>query len=432
MIPVTNIPDPGLRKRVVIAGGGFAGLKLARKLDRRLFQVILLDRQNYHQFQPLFYQVATSGLEPSAIAFPFRKIFQNEEAFHFRLCQVLKVLPDTREVETDIGSLHYDFFVIAIGCDTNFFGNKDLQKRTMTLKSIPEALDIRNHILQSFEAALNTPEENRSSSLLAFVIVGGGPTGVELAGALAEMKKYILPKDYPELDPARMQVTLIDSNAKLLGSMSEKASASALRFVKKLGVNVILNTFVREYTDNRVLLSNGENIVSSNVFWVAGISGNIMQGIRKESIGRGYRLLVDKFNLVNGHDNVFAIGDNCLMVTDKYPAGHPQVAQVAIQQGRLLAGNLKRVVKGQSPKEFVYKDRGSMATVGRNLAVADIHLLKFSGFPAWVIWLFVHLMSIVGTKNRLFIFLNWMWNYLTFDQSLRLVIKTKETVREEL
>ena len=424
---LTNIPDAGIRKRVVIIGGGFAGLKLARRLDRKLFQIVLLDRQNYHQFQPLFYQVATAGLEPSAIAFPFRKIFQKADAFHFRLCSLLRVLPGTHQVETDIGLLDYDYLVIATGCDTNFFGNNALPGKTMTLKSIPEALGIRNHILESFEEALSVTDDTRVASLLSFVIVGGGATGVELAGALAEMKKYILPKDYPEIDPAKMQVTLIDASDRLLGSMSQQASENAFIFVKKLKINVILNTQVKEYVDGRVVLSNGEIIISSNVFWVAGIRGNNPEGLAGNSVGRGARILVDSYNKVNGYDDIFAIGDISLMKTAEYPDGHPQVAQAAIQQGRLLASNLRKIILNKRPGVFDYVDKGSMATVGRNFAVADLHLLKLNGFTAWVIWLFVHLMSIVGTKNRLFIFLTWMWNYITYDQSLRLVIKTRDT-----
>lgn len=428
---ITNIPPPGERKRVVIVGGGFAGLKLARKLDNDLFQVILLDRQNYHQFQPLFYQVATAGLEPSSIAFPFRKIFQKTDAFHFRLCEVTRVKPEMKEVDTDIGSLTYDYLVVATGGITNFFGNTTIQKTTMTLKSVPDALAIRNHILASFEKALNKDNEDEINSLLTFVIVGGGATGVELAGALAEMKKYILPKDYPELDQHKMQVIIIDASGKLLGSMSEQASKNSLKYIKRLGINVMLNAQVKDCTVDRVVLNDGREIKSSNVFWVAGIKGSNLEGIDSSLIGRGYRVTVDRFNRVKGYEDIFAIGDTCLMQTEKFPGGHPQVAQVAIQQGRLLAANLRRSSRGMTMKEFEYSDKGSMATVGRNLAVADLNVMRFRGFTAWALWLFVHLMSIVGTKNRLFIFLNWMWSYFTFDQSLRLMIKTSTTIEEK-
>jgi NADH:ubiquinone reductase (H+-translocating) len=425
MEEMKNIPEKGIRKRVVIIGGGFAGLKLARCLDRKIFQVILLDKNNYHQFQPLFYQVATAGIEPSSIAFPFRKVFRKDDAFYFRLCTASRVIHNEKIIETDIGALEYDHLVIATGCDTNFFGNADLKESALTLKTISEALYIRNHILQSFEKALNTRSEEEIDSLLSFVIVGGGPTGVELAGALAEMRKYILPKDYPELDQRKMKVTIIDATSKLLGSMSEKASRNALRFIKKLSAEVRLNCTVEGYTDNQLELGNGERIRSSNVFWVAGIKGNSIEGISPETYTKGARLSVDSFNRVRGYEDIYAIGDNCLMTEEKFPGGHPQVAQVAIQQAKTLAGNLKNISRGRAMRPFRYSDKGSMATIGRNLAVADIGFIRIGGFPAWALWLFVHLMSIVGTKNRLFIFLNWMWSYFTFDQSLRLLIKTK-------
>ena len=431
MEEITNIPGKGKRKRVLIIGGGFAGLKLARRLDRKIFQVILLDKNNYHQFQPLFYQVATAGLEPSAISFPYRKVFQKAGSFHFRVCTVTKVIPEIKIVETSIGSLEYDYLVIATGCDTNFFGNNTLKELTMPLKTIPEALFIRNHILNSFEKALTTHNEDEIDALLTFVIVGGGPTGVELSGALAEMRKYILPKDYPELDNRKMRVIIIDAGPKLLGSMSEKASRNALRFMHMLNVEVRLNCSVKGFSGNNVELGNGEKIKSFNVFWVAGIKGNGLEGLPDEVYKKGVRIAVDEFNKVQGFENIYAIGDTCLMTEDKYPAGHPQVAQVAIQQAKTLVHNLKRESKGKPLKPFHYIDKGSMATIGRNLAVADLGFIRISGLPAWMLWLFVHLMSIVGTKNRLFIFINWMWSYFTFDQSLRLLITTKSDDTEQ-
>lgn len=425
MEEIKNIPHKEKLKRVVIVGGGFAGLKLARQLNKKLFQVILIDRFNYHQFQPLLYQVATAGLEPSSMVFPFRKVFQNTPSFHFRLCNATRVVSEMNILETDIGYIEYDYLVIATGGDTNFFGNATLKGNTLTLKSIPEALHIRNHILDSFESALNTKDDNEVESLLSFVIVGGGPTGVEIAGALAELRKYVLPKDYPELDNSRMKVTIIDAAPKLLGAMSEKSSVNVHRFLKKLSVDVILNCTVNGYDGNVVELSNGMKLRSSNVFWVAGITANSLNGLPPESHTRGARIEVDSFNKIKNHGNIYAIGDTCLMTEEQYPKGHPQVAQVAIQQARLLAKNLERLNKGRQPDAFHYKDRGSMATVGRNLAVADLYFLHLGGLPAWLIWLFVHLMAIVGAKNRLFIFLNWMWSYFTFDQSLRLLISTK-------
>jgi NADH:ubiquinone reductase (H+-translocating) len=426
MEEIKNIPQKGKLKRVVIIGGGFAGLKLARLLNKRLFQVILIDKLNYHQFQPLLYQVATSGLEPSSIAFPFRKVFQKTVAFHFRLCSATRVIPGEHILETDIGSIEYDYLVIATGGDTNFFGNNMLKENAMTLKSIPEALYMRNHILQSFERALTTQNDDEVDELLNFVIVGGGPTGVELAGALAEMRKYVLPKDYPELDNMKMKVTIIDATSKLLGTMSEKSSLNALKFMKRLAVNVITGCTVKGYDGKVVELGNGDKIRSANVFWVAGITANNLNGIAPEMLTRGARIEVDSFNKVKLYDSVYAIGDTSLMTEEEYPKGHPQVAQAAIQQARLLAENLEKGLKGKTLKPFHYKDKGSMATVGRNLAVADIYFLHIGGLPAWMIWLFVHLMAIVGAKNRLFIFLNWMWNYFTFDQSLRLLISTRQ------
>jgi len=426
MEEIKNIPASGKLKRVVIIGGGFAGLKIAGKLNKELFQVILIDRFNYHQFQPLLYQVATAGLEPSSIGFPFRKVFQKTSSFHFRLCNATKVIPEEHILETDIGYIRYDYLVVATGCDTNFFGNSMLKDNAMTLKSIPEALYIRNHILHSFESALSTQNDAEVDELLHFVIVGGGPTGVELAGAIAEMRKYVLPKDYPELDNRRMKVTIIDAASRLLGTMSEKSSENALRFMKKLSVEVLTDCTVNGYDGSVVELGNGEKIRSANVFWVAGITGNSLNGIPQEVHTRGRRIEVDSFNRIKDDRSVFAIGDTCLMTEEKYPKGHPQVAQVAIQQARLLASNLERDVKGRPMKPFHYIDKGSMATVGRNLAVADISFLHLGGLPAWMIWLFVHLMAIVGAKNRLFIFLNWMWSYFTFDQSLRLLISSKQ------
>jgi len=430
MEEIKNIPPKGNLKRVVIVGGGFAGLKIARKLDKKLFQVVLIDRFNYHQFQPLLYQVATAGLEPSSIVFPFRKVFQETISFHFRLCSAKRVVPEEHLLETDIGYIQYDYLVVATGCDTNFFGNDNVRENAMTLKSIPEALDIRNHILHSFERALTTHNDAEVDELLHFVIVGGGPTGVELAGALAEIRKYVVPKDYPELDNERMRVTLIDAGPKLLGSMSEESSRKALRFMKKLSVNVIVNCAVKGYDGSVVELGNGEKIKSVNVFWVAGIAANSLGGIQEKVKTFGGRIEVDSFNRINNHEDIFAIGDNCLMTEEKFPKGHPQLAQVAIQQAKLLALNLKKEIRGKKMKPFHYNDKGSMATIGRNLAVADLHFLHFGGLFAWLIWLFVHLMAIVGAKNRIIIFLNWMWHYFTLDQSLRLLISTKPENRK--
>jgi NADH:ubiquinone reductase (H+-translocating) len=419
-----NLPEKKDKKRVVIVGGGFAGLKLARRLSSRFFQVVLLDANNYHQFQPLFYQVATSGLEPSAIAFPYRKIFQRRRNVHFRLCRALQVIPDQNILETSIGSLTYDHLVIATGCTTNFFGNDHLKKTTFTLKTISDALAIRNCTLEHFEQALIATDEEEMQRLLNFVIIGGGATGVELAGAFAEMREFVLPKDYPELDFRKMKIYIIDAMPRLLNVMSAHTSGNVLKYMKKLGVEVLLETKVEDYTDHTVKLNNGMSIPSDNVFWVGGIVANSLSGFEKNSLGRANRILVNGFNQVEGYDNIFALGDTALMKTEGFPDGHPQVAPVAVQQSKQLSANFTNLMLGKPMQPFRYKNMGTLATVGRNLAVAEFSRLHFGGFFAWALWLFIHLMAIVGVKNRIFIFFNWMWNYFTYDQSLRIMIET--------
>lgn len=429
---IAGIPENG-KKRVVIIGGGFAGLKLAKSLKKSEFQIVLIDKNNYHQFQPLFYQVATAGLEPSAITFPLRKAFQNQQHIHFRIAALEKVDAKNQAIHTDIGLLKYDYLVVAIGADTNYFGNQNIQRNATPMKSLEEAIHLRNTILTNFEKALNETAPEVIDSLLNFVIVGGGPTGTELAGALAEMKNYILPKDYPELDFSHMKIYLLEAASKVLNGYSEASSVKGKKYLEKLGVQVMTDTFVKDYDGKAVLLADGQTLATDTLIWAAGIKGNPIHGLGTDIIGRGGRLKVDAHNLVENHPNIFAIGDIALMTTDKYENGHPQVAQVAIQQAGLLAKNLKRQEKGQALKAFKYLDKGSLATVGRNLAVADLPFVSFQGFAAWVLWLFVHLMAILGVKNRLFVFINWAWSYLTYDQSLRLLIKPrKESGREEM
>lgn len=423
---VCGIPDKQNKKRIVIAGGGFAGLKIARKLDPRRFQIVLLDRNNYHLFQPLLYQVATSGIEPSAISFPFRRIFKNYRDFYIRLCRVERVMAEEKVVVTSIGTIAYDYLVIATGCDTNFFGNTTLPQQTMQLKTTSEALYNRNRIIASFEEALNCPAEEVRRRKMTFVIVGGGATGIEMAGALAEMRKFILPKDYPDLDIGLMQIILIDAGARLLSAFSEKSSAEVEKHLADLKVEIRLNCSVTGYDGNRLVLNDGFGIETENVFWVAGVKANSLTGFTADRYGRGNRLLVDAYNRVCGLENVFAIGDTALMVTAAYPNGHPQVVQPAIQQARLLAKNLEKMETGKALKPFVYYNKGSMATIGRNKAIVEMKGMRLSGFIAWAIWLFIHLMSIVGVKNRLFIFVDWMWSYVTYDQSLRILIKPRK------
>jgi len=416
---------------MVIIGGGFAGLKLAKSLKKSDFQIVLIDKNNYHQFQPLFYQVATAGLEPSAISFPLRKAFQNQQNVHFRIASLEKVDAQNQQILTDIGQLTYDYLVLAIGADTNYFGNQNIKRNAIPMKSLGEAIDLRNTILTNFEQALNETEEKAIDSLLNFVIVGGGPTGTELAGALAEMKNYILPKDYPELDFSRMKIYLLEAASKVLNGYSEVSSTKGKKYLEQLGVQVMTDTFVKDYDGKSVLLADGKTIATNTLIWAAGIKGNPVHGLGTDIITRGGRLKVNQHSLVENQTTIYALGDIALMSTEKYKNGHPQVAQVAIQQADLLAKNLKRREKCEPLKAFKYFDKGSLATVGRNLAIADLPFVSFQGFFAWVLWLFVHLMAILGVKNRLFVFINWAWSYLTYDQSLRLLIKPRQDAGQE-
>jgi NADH dehydrogenase len=419
-----NIPEVP-QKRIVIIGGGFAGLRLLRKLRRQEFQLVLIDRNNYHQFQPLFYQVATAGLEPSAISFPFRKIFQSRKNVYIRMTEVIRIDPEANCIYARIGLVNYDILVIASGADTNYFGNSNLKTLAYPMKSVSEALGLRNRILENYENALITTDPEERQGLLNTVIVGGGPTGVELSGAMAEMKRFILPKDYPEIDFNNMHIYLLEASPALLNGMSQKSSEKAYAYLLKLGVKVWLNSMVRDYDGKNVFLANGSTLRTSTFIWAAGVTGYPPEGLKAGSLSKGNRLLVDNYNRVFGYDNVYAIGDIAIMQQPEYPDGHPQVAQVAIQQATTLAGNLIRLHLGRSLTEFRYKDLGSMATIGRNLAVVDLPFIRFQGFFAWLFWMFVHLMSIVGVKNRLLIFINWLWNYFTYDQSLRLIIRPK-------
>ena len=416
-----NIPDTSTRRLVVI-GGGFAGLKLVEKLKGSDFQIVLIDRNNFHQFQPLFYQVAVAGLEPSAIAFPLRRMFQKSRQVFIRLTEVDNISTENRTIHTAAGELSYDVLVIATGAATNFFGMEQLAERAFGMKTVGEALGIRNTILKNYEMALIANSEKERNALMNIVIVGGGPTGVELSGALADMRRFVLPKDYPDLDFRHMQIFLVEASPALLNGMSEKSSKKAADFLKELGVNIMTGEQVVGYANNIVQLKNGNTLDSTTVIWAAGVTGSHPDGFMAEQTGKGNRLLVDAFNRIKGLEDVFAIGDVASMENPDLPRGHPQVAQVALQQAKNLAANLKR--KNQKDwNAFKYKDKGSMATIGRNKAVVDLRFLKFQGFFAWFVWMFVHLISIIGVKNKLFIFINWVWNYVTYDQSLRLIIR---------
>ena len=418
-----NIPETA-KKRIVIIGAGFGGLKLAKKLVGSGFQIVLIDKNNYHQFQPLFYQVASSGIEPSSILFPLRKIFQKRKDVYIRVAEVHSVDTEKKELHTSLDVVWYDYLVIATGVNSNFFGMKNLEQYAIPMKSVSEAMFLRNRILSNLEKAVTLFEqfEDEKRALLNVVVVGGGPTGVEIAGAIAEMKNFVLPKDYPDLNLDLMQVSLLEGSPSLLANMSKHASEKSTFYLKRLGVNARVNTRVIDYDGETLRLGNGEIIKTKLVIWAAGISGVVPSGIPEEAVGRSRRMLVDEFSKVKGFEDIYAIGDASVMSTAAYPNGHPQVAQVAIQQGTNLANNFKAIRKNAPLKAFKYIDRGSMATIGRNRAVADLPFMKFSGFIAWLTWMFVHLMAIVGVKNRLLIFINWMWNYLTYDQSLRLIL----------
>jgi NADH dehydrogenase len=419
-----NIPETD-KKRVVIAGAGFAGLTLARKLIKLDLEVVLLDRNNYHQFQPLFYQVATAGLEPSAISFPLRKIFQKVKNIHIRMAEVQSIDPVNKNVMTDVGYVWYDFLVIAMGAETNFFGMQHVKEKAVSMKSVAEALYLRNRILENYEASLLTRDQQEKEGLLNIAIVGGGPTGAEVAGALAEMRRYVLPKDYPELNFDNMKIYLLEAGPKLLNAMSDHSSKKAYEYLKKLDVEIMTNSIVTDYDGDHVTIENQPPIHSKTLIWASGIICTRIPGLEESVYDRRNRIKVDAFNRVVGHENIFAIGDMSAMQLEGFPDGHPQVAPVAIQQAKLLFDNLKRILSNRPLKAFRYVDKGSLATIGRNLAVAEFSFIRFKGFIAWVIWMFVHLMSIVGVKNKMFIFLNWLWNYLTYDQSLRLIIRQK-------
>jgi NADH:ubiquinone reductase (H+-translocating) len=409
------------RKRVIIAGGGFGGLQLARKLNNSEFDILLIDRQNHHQFQPLFYQVASARLEPSTISFPFRKIFQKSDNLSFHLAEILEIKPEQNEVITTKGTIFYDYLIIATGCDTNFFGNKEIMKNCLSMKTTGEAIEIRNRILLGFEN-LFIVGERENNPLLNIVIVGAGATGVELAGAFAEMKRDILPKDYPGTDFSDLKIILLEGSAHTLNNMSDLSKKASLKYLKDLGVTVITEVFVTGYDGTTVTLNNGEKILSKNVIWAAGVTGNIVEGLGSGSISKSRRYIVDRYNCIIGYKNIFAIGDIAYMETPLYPHGHPQVANVAINQGKNLARNLKAIVSGSPLKEYEYKDLGSMATIGKHRAVVDLPFMRFKGYFAWFIWMFLHLMLILSVKNKLMIFINWAWFYLTRDSSLRLII----------
>lgn len=419
------------KKKVIVIGGGFAGVQLARNLDRNLFEVLLIDRINHHQFQPLFYQVATSQIEPSNISFPFRHIFKNKKHVQIRLAEVLDVDSEKNSINTTIGAFDYDYLVIAIGCKTNFFGNNTICEHSFTLKTTYDAIKIRNQILQTFEDIISAKEAEKES-LLNLIIVGAGATGVELAGAFAEIKKEVLPRDYPRIDFTKFKITLIEGTKNTLNNMSNMAKSASRKYLEKMGVELLTETFVTGYDGNTLILNNGNEINTKTVIWAAGVTGNTLPGLPNAAITFGNRLKVNRINIVAETKNIFAIGDIAYMETPKYPKGHPQLANVAVNQGKNLAKNFKRIDQGKTPLEYEYKDLGAMATIGRNKAVVDFPFVKFKGYFAWFIWMFLHLMIILSVRNKLIIFINWAWVYVTKDSSLRLILtQNRETCNAE-
>jgi NADH:ubiquinone reductase (H+-translocating) len=418
-----NIPQSD-KPRIVIIGGGFAGIALAKKLKNKDLQVVLIDKHNYHTFQPLLYQVATGGLEAGSIAYPIRKVIQGCGDFYFRLTSVKEIDTKSSKVISEIGDLSYDYLVIATGSKTNYFGNKEIERNSMSMKTIPQSLNIRSLILENFEQAVLTKDVNDKNSLINFVLVGGGPTGVELAGALAEMKKAILQKDYPDLDMSKMAINLIQSGDRILNTMSEKSSKAAEDFLVSLGVKIWKNVRVTNY-DGRTITTNSDlTFETATVIWTAGVQGAAIPGLDAYSlVEKAARIRVNEFNQVAGYDNIFAIGDIACVETEAFPQGHPMMAQPAIQQGDWLGENLVKLIKKQEMRAFEYSDKGSMATIGRNKAVVDLPQYHFHGVFAWFVWMFVHLFSLIGFKNKAVVFLNWVYNYIRFDREGRLIIR---------
>jgi len=410
-----------IKKKVIVIGGGFAGIQFIRTLDEKMFEVLLIDKINHYQFQPLFYQVATSQLEPSSISFPLRNIFKKKTNVQIRLATVLSIDKNQNKITTNIGDFDYDYLVIAIGCTTNFFGNETNKQNSFTLKSTFDAITIRNHILRTFEKIISATELEKES-LFNFVIVGAGPTGVEMAGAFAEIKKDVLPKDYREIDFSRLKILLIEGTKNTLNSMSNTARLSSKKYLEKMGVEIYTETFVKNYDGNILTLNTDETIKTKTVIWAAGVTGNKLEGINPEVITPSNRLKVNRINKVFDCENIFAVGDIAFMETPNYPNSHPQLANVAINQAKILANNLKSIEQNKKTTNFEYIDLGSMATIGRNKAVVDLPYIHFNGYLAWLVWIFVHLMLILSVKNKLIIFINWAWAYITKDTSLGLIL----------
>jgi len=418
------------KQKIIVAGGGFAGIQLVRKLDANLFDILLIDKLNHHQFQPLFYQVATSQIEPSSISFPLRYIFKGKRNLQIRMAEITGIDKAGNRITTSIGAFDYDFLVLAVGCRTNFYHNQNVSRNALTLKSTYDAITIRNHILQTFESIISASDEEKKA-LLNLVIAGAGPTGVELAGAFAEIKMHILPKDYPGIDFSKFNIYLIEGSDNTLNRMSAASSDGAKAYLLKMGVIIYTKTMVKDYDGSCLLLNSGKSIKTKTVIWTAGITGNNIPGLGDTAAGPAGRYKVNRINRVAGCENIFAIGDISYMETPKYPHGHPQVANVGINQAKLLAANFSRIAKGKSTHEFEFSDPGTMATIGRNKAVVDLPFIRFKGHFAWFIWMSLHLMLILRVKNKLIIFINWAWAYITKNTSLRLILKPDKKTNDQ-
>lgn len=435
-MPEAALIEKSEKPRIVIIGGGFAGVELVKALADTAVQVVLIDRQNFHTFQPLLYQVATAGIEPSSIIYPFRKIFEDQENFYYRMADAVSIDTQQQILETSIGYIHYDYLVIACGAVTNFYGNKEIERKSIAIKTVEDALALRNTILTNFEKALQITDDAQLNSLMDFVIVGGGPTGVEIAGALSELRKHVFPKDYRELNFMNMDIHLIQSGPYLLKGMSHEAATKAKSFLEQAGVKVWLNCRVKSYDGMNVQLDTGECLRSRTLIWAAGVTASAMDGLPATAYAASGRLKVDGFSRLEGFKNIFAIGDIAQMTTTENPDGYPMMAQPAMQQGRWLGKNIARMMSGKTMHPFRFKDQGSMATIGRNRAVADFNFFgrtyKTQGFRAWIVWMFVHLLSLIGFRNKVIVFINWLWSYFTYDTGIRLIIgRKKENVPVE-
>jgi NADH dehydrogenase len=420
--------------KVVVVGGGFAGINFTKKIGKdNRFLVTLVDINNYHFFPPLLYQVATAFIEPSNISYPFRRMFQEKENLRFHMGSLVRIYPEMNKIETDTGVLEYDYLVISVGTETNYFGMENVKQHALPMKNINDALNLRNHLLLNMEKAVQADTREEKERLLNIVIAGGGPTGVEIAGMLAEMGQNIARKEYPEIRDLQAYIHLIDAGPELLGPMSKKAQAEATTVLKKLGVHIQTNVAVKDYVDGKVLLATGESIPTDILIWTSGVTGREVPGLPKEVIARGRRIMVDEVNRVQGTTNIFALGDICVQTTDEaFPNGHPQLAQVAIQQGDLLGENLRRLADQRALKPFRYNDKGSMAIISKYKAVADLPKVSFTGFFAWVIWLFIHIIPLVGFRNKLKLAFSWFWSFVTNDPTLRLIIRPDEEAMKTL